>query len=69
MTNVCLPTHHGKGGTNSLAPGALGVLWEILKMAWPIIKYHFLKLANACIITGHDPIKWHKALVVIIPKP
>ena len=56
------------GTSNSSAAGESGISWEILKMAWPSLKDHFLKLANACISTGYHPIEWRKALVVVIPK-
>lgn len=38
-------------------------------MAWTTIADHFVTLTNACISTGHHPIEWRRALVVVIPKP
>ena len=58
-----------EGTANASAPGESGISWEIIKMAWTTIADHFVTLANACISTGHHPIEWRRALVVVIPKP
>ena len=66
------PEELGRGlnqTSNTSAPGVSGISWAVLKKAWPTVKDHMTELTNACLTTGHHPIHWRKALVVVIPKP
>ena len=58
-----------KDTSNTSTPGFSGQSWGILKLVWPRVKDHVAVLANACMLVGHHPSSWHKAMVVVIPKP
>ena len=55
--------------SSTTAPGFSGQTWGILKRAWERVKDHVTVLANACLLVGHHPTQWRRALVVVIPKP
>lgn len=55
--------------SNTSAPGISGISWSILKKAWPMVKNHMTKIANACLLEGYHVIHWCRVLVVVIPKP
>ena len=55
--------------SSTTAPGFSGQTWGILKRAWERVKDHVTALANACLLVGHHPTQWRRALVVVIPKP
>ena len=57
---------------NSSAPGPLGQGWRLIKWAWnnvPGLSKCLVHLFNACITAGFHPTTWHKAIVMVIPKP
>ena len=55
--------------SSNSAPGTSVISWQILKLAWMVIKDHAITIANACIQIGHHPQQWCHILVVVIPKP
>jgi hypothetical protein len=58
-----------KAAANNLAPGGLGIGWNLMKKGWSHMSELLTKVYNACISLGHHPTRWKEATVVVIPKP
>jgi hypothetical protein len=54
---------------NKLAPGILGIGWDLLKRGWPHCDVLLTNIFSLCIRLGHHPNRWKEATVVVIPKP
>jgi hypothetical protein len=57
-----------KAAANKLAPGSLGIGWDLMKKGWSHMSELLTNIYNACITTGHHPTRWKEATVVVIPK-
>lgn len=51
------------------APGPDGIPNEAIKIAYRCDAKHMLGVFNACVTSGHFPVEWKTARLVLVPKP
>ncbi|KAI1000307.1 hypothetical protein K3495_g7886 [Podosphaera aphanis] len=52
----------------NISPGADEVPTAILRLAWPRIESHILNLFTGCLSTGHHPMCFRRAILIVLQK-